>query len=223
MREIVVPPAAGHFSAIGMLHADLRYDYVRTWFARLADAPLDEVERLYGEMETEGHAAVAATGAEVSEIVVGRAADMRYVGQEHAVTVDLAAELFATGDRAAIKQRFDEVHGVRYGTSAPDEPAELVSLRTTVSGLLPKPPAVRGDEGGSADPAPFETRRIYFSETGDFVAAPVYARADIGAGATLDGPAVIEEAASTTLLLPGDRLRVDEFGNLRIRVGSGAL
>ena len=205
-----------------MLHADLRYDYVRTWFARLADAPLEEVERLYAEMEAEGRAAVAATGAPVSEIVVGRAADMRYVGQEHAVTVDLAAALFAAGDRAAIKRRFDEVHGIRYGTSAPDEPAELVSLRTTVSGLLPKPPMVRGGEGSSADPAPFETRRIYFSETGDFVATPVYARAGLGAGAKLDGPAVIEEEASTTLLLPGDGLGVDEFGNLRIRVGSAA-
>ena len=66
---------------------------------------------------------------------------------------------------------------------------------------------MRGGEGGSADPAPFETRRIYFSETGDFVATPVYARAGLGAGAKLDGPAVIEEEASTTLLLPGDRSR----------------
>ena len=61
MREIVVPPAPGHFSAIGMLHADLRYDYVRTWFARLAEAPLAEIERLYAGMEADGRAAVAAT------------------------------------------------------------------------------------------------------------------------------------------------------------------
>ena len=96
-----------------------------------------------------------------------------------------------------------------------------MSLRTTVGGLLAKPPMVRGADGGSADPAPLETRRIYFSETGDFVATPVYARVDLGAGADLDGPAVIEEEASTTLLLPGDSLGVDGYGNLRIRVGSG--
>ena len=221
MREIVVPLAPGHFSAIGMLHADLRYDYVRTWFARLAEAPLEEIEGLYAEMESQGREAVAATGAQIEAVVVGRAADMRYVGQEHAVTVDLAAELFAAGDRDTIKRRFDEVHAVRYGTSAPDEPAELVSLRTTVSGLLPKPPMVQSLDRGSADPGPPETRRIYFSETGDFVATPVYRRADLGAGAAIDGPAVIEEEASTTLLLPGDSLGVDAYGNLRIRVGSG--
>ena len=221
MREIVVPLAPGHFSAIGMLHADLRYDYVRTWFARLAEAPLEEIEGLYAEMESQGREAVAATGAQIEAVVVGRAADMRYVGQEHAVTVDLPAQLFAAGDRDTIKRRFDEVHAVRYGTSAPDEPAELVSLRTTVSGLLPKPPMVQSLDRGSADPAPPETRRIYFSETGDFVATPVYRRADLGAGAAIEGPAVIEEEASTTLLLPGDRLGVDAYGNLRIRVGSG--
>ena len=137
------------------------------------------------------------------------------------MTVDLPAQLFAAGDRDTIKRRFDEVHAVRYGTSAPDEPAELVSLRTTVSGLLPKPPMVQSLDRGSADPAPPETRRIYFSETGDFVATPVYRRADLGAGAAIEGPAVIEEEASTTLLLPGDRLGVDAYGNLRIRVGSG--
>ena len=221
MREIVVPLAPGHFSAIGMLHADLRYDYVRTWFARLAEAPLEEIEGLYAEMESQGREAVAATGAQIEAVVVGRAADMRYVGQEHAVTVDLPAQLFAAGDRDTIKRRFDEVHAVRYGTSAPDEPAELVSLRTTVSGLLPKPPMVQSLDRGEADPAPPETRRIYFSETGDFVATPVYRRADLGAGAAIEGPAVIEEEASTTLLLPGDRLGVDAYGNLRIRVGSG--
>ncbi len=219
MREIVVPQAPGHFSAIGMLHADLRYDYVRTWFARLAEAPLDEVERIYAEMEAEGRAAVAATGADVEAAVAARAADMRYVGQEHAVTVDLPAALFAAGDREAIKTRFDEVHAIRYGTSAPEEPAELVSLRATVTGVLRKPPMVRAAGGGSPDPAPAERRRVYFSEARGFVETPVYPRRALGAGAAVDGPAVIEEEASTTLLLPGDSLAVDEYGNLRIRVG----
>ena len=217
MGEIVVPPAPGHFSAVGMMHADLRYDYVRTWFARLAEAPFEEIERLYAEMERQGRAAVAATGTAVEEILAGRSADMRYVGQEHAVTVDLPAEIFAAGDRAAIKARFDEVHALRYGTSAPEEPAELVSLRATVAGVLSKPPPVR-----LADPvdAPVARRRVYFSEAGGFVDTRVHARAALGRDARLEGPAIIEEQASTTLLLPGDLMRVDAWGNLRIEVGA---
>ncbi len=216
MREIVVPAAPGHFSALGMLHADLRYDHVRTWFARLADAPFAEIERLYGEMERRGRDSVAAAGAAVEEILVGRAADMRYVGQEHAVTVDLPAAVFAAEDRTAIKTHFDSVHALRYGTSAPEEAAELVSLRSTVIGVLSKPPLVAAGGTGAATA---ETRRVYFSEAGGFVETPVHARAALAPGAEIAGPAVVEEAASTTLLLPGDRMTVCEMGNLRISVG----
>ena len=217
MGEIVVPPAPGHFSAVGMMHADLRYDYVRTWFARLAEAPFEEIERLYAEMERQGRAAVSATGTAIEEILAGRSADMRYVGQEHAVTVDLPAEVFAAGDRSAIKTRFDQVHALRYGTSAPEEPAELVSLRATVAGILSKPPPAR-----AADPLdlPIGQRRVYFPEAGGFVDTPVHARAALGPDVRLEGPAVIEEQASTTLLLPGDLMRVDAHGNLRIKVGA---
>ena len=219
MREIVVPTAPGHFSALGMLHADLRYDYVRTWFARLAEAPFAEIERLYGEMERQGREAVAAVGAEVVEVAAARAADMRYVGQEHAVTVDLPPDAFAGADREAIKARFDEVHALRYGTSAPEEPAELVSLRSSVSGILAKPPLAGRPE---TRPAPAGARRVYFSEAGGFVETPVHAREALAPDAAVAGPAVIEEAASTTLLLPGDEMTVDALGNLRIAVGGRA-
>lgn len=217
MGEIVVPPSPGHFSAVGMMHADLRYDYVRTWFARLADAPFEEIEQLYQEMENQGREAVTATGTPIEEIACLRAADMRYVGQEHAVTVDLPTDVFAAGDRAAIKTRFDEVHALRYGTSAPEEPAELVSLRAAVAGILSKPPLIAG--AGSVD-APVEQRRVYFSEVGGFVDTPVHARAALGSNTRLEGPAIIEEEASTTLLLPGDVMSVDTHSNLRITVGA---
>src|ERR1700694_1812648 len=76
-----------------------------------------------------GRAAVAASSIEPQKIVVKRAADMRYVGQEHAVTVDLPLKVFERQDRVAIKRAFDAMHELRYGTSAPDERAEIVSLR----------------------------------------------------------------------------------------------
>ena len=218
MGEFVIPLAPGHFSAVGMMHADLRYDYVRTWFARLSDAPFDEIERLYTEMEQQGREAVAATSTVVvEEIMIRRAADMRYVGQEHAVTVDLPTEAFATGDRVAIKARFDEVHVLRYGTSAPEEPAELVSLRTTVAGILPKPSVARAVVPVDAVS---ETRPVYFTEAGGFVDTPVCARAALGPDSRLEGPAIIEEKASTTVLQPGDLMNIDAHGNLRIKVGA---
>src|SRR5579862_1557643 len=136
IRRVIIPRAPGVFSAFGMLFADLRYDYVRSWFTRLESASFDEIEAIYRALEGEGRAAIASTSVRPEEVVVARAADMRYVGQEHAVTVDLPLALFTAKERNGIKRAFDEMHLLRYGTNAPDERAEIVSLRTTVTGMM---------------------------------------------------------------------------------------
>jgi N-methylhydantoinase A len=219
IRTVIIPDAPGVFSAIGMLFADLRYDFVRTWVVRLDQAPFDELERIYGELEGEGRRAIASTSVTPCAVTVKRAADMRYVGQEHAVTVDLPLELFAADDRAGIKRHFDAMHELRYGTCAPDERAEIVSLRATVTGVMEKPPQ-RTIKAGDARPtvaASTGLRPVYFGEAG-FVDAPTYARAALLAGNRIKGPALVEEHASTTVLGPGDTLEVDALGNLVIAV-----
>src|SRR5262245_40617066 len=222
MRKIIIPNAPGVFSAFGMLFADLRYDFVRTSLMRLDDASFDHLEKVYGELEQQGRDAIAAASVAPHRIVIKRAADMRYVGQEHAVTVDLPLNVFAKQNRQAIKRHFDDMHALRYGTSAPDEPAEIVSLRTTVTGLMRKPPQAKVARGrrGRREPAKaaFAGRRpVYFS--GRFVSTPTWRRAALVAGNRINGPALIEEHASTTLLMPGDALEVDALGNLVIAVG----
>jgi N-methylhydantoinase A len=222
MRKIIIPNAPGVFSAFGMLFADLRYDFVRTSLMRLDDASFDHLEKVYGELEQQGRGAIAAASVAPHRIVIKRAADMRYVGQEHAVTVDLPLNVFAKQNRQAIKRHFDDMHALRYGTSAPDERAEIVSLRTTVTGLMRKPPQAKVARGrrGRREPAKaaFAGRRpVYFS--GRFVSTPTWRRAALVAGNRINGPALIEEHASTTLLMPGDALEVDALGNLVIAVG----
>ena len=152
------------------------------------------------------------------KITVKRAADMRYVGQEHAVTVDLPMSVFKKQDRKAIKRHFDEMHELRYGTSAPAERAEIVSLRATVTGLMRKPPQEKIGKGNSAPPKSAFTgkRKVFFD--GKFRDAPTYRRAELLAGNKIAGPALIEEHASTTVLMPGDTLTVDAYGNLVIAV-----
>ena len=219
IRKVIVPPAPGVFSAFGMLFADLRYDYVRTWFTPLEDASFDGIEQVYRALEDQGRAAIAAAAAvKPRRLVHRRAADMRYVGQEHAVTVDLPLAVFARKDRAAIKRHFDAMHARRYGTSAPDERAEIVSLRTTVVGEMAKPPQEKLARGGRA-PAKAATGRRPVHFDGRFRPTPIYARAALAAGNRIAGPALIEEHASTTVLMPGDMLTVDGFGNLIIEVG----
>jgi N-methylhydantoinase A len=219
IRKIIVPNAPGVFSAFGMLFADLRYDFVRTSLMRLDEACFDHIENIYRELEQQGRAAIAATSVRPNKVTIRRAADMRYVGQEHAVTVDLPLNVFAKEDRKAIKRHFDEMHALRYGTSAPEERAEIVSLRTTVTGLMRKPPQARIGRGGRAPvKAAFSGKRpVYFDR---FIATPTYRRAALAAGNRIGGPALIEEHASTTLLRPGDALEVDALGNLVITMGA---
>src|SRR5690348_15350508 len=222
MRRVIVPEAPGVFSAYGMLFSDLRYDYVRTWFTRLDDAAFGGMERVYRALEESGRRAIASAAVAPERIAVKRAADMRYVGQEHAVTVDLPAEVFERQDRDAIKRHFDEMHAQRYGTSAPAERAEIVSLRATVTGIMRKPPQETIAAGEAAPPADAHTgkRQVYFAEAGGFVATPTFARARLRAGNRIAGPALIEEHASTTVVLPGAAVEVDAFGNLVIEVGA---
>lgn len=221
IRTVIIPTAPGVFSAFGMLFSDLRYDFVRTWFTRLEDAPFDRIERIYRELENQGRTAIASSSVKPQKITLKRAVDMRYVGQEHAVTVDLPLKVFERADRVAIKRHFDAMHELRYGTSAPDERAEIVSLRSTVTGVMRKPPQEKIRRGRSVPDKSAATgkRPVYLD--GKYQTIPTYARAALAAGNLIKGPALIEEHASTTVLLPGDRLEVDAYGNLMIKVAGG--
>ncbi|MBO0753497.1 MAG: hypothetical protein J2P53_15365, partial [Bradyrhizobiaceae bacterium] len=220
IRRVIIPNTPGIFSAVGLLHADLRYDYVHSFPVRLDNASFDDLARLYRGHEDEGRRAVAAARVKPDDIAVSRAADMRYAGQERTLTVDLPGHMFEDKDRDAIKRRFDDMYIARYGTAAPREDAEIVSLRTTVTGIVRKPIVDEIARGSGAPPkaARTGTRPVYFDSYG-FVDARTFAREALVAGNRIKGPAVVEEYASTTLLAPGDALEVDRFGNLGIVVG----
>jgi N-methylhydantoinase A len=222
IRKVLIPFAPGYFSAYGMLFSDLRYDYVRSVFRRLDGMSFDEIEAIYKSMEDEGRAAIAASEIRPEELVFERAADMRYFGQEHAVAVDLAHDFFRAKDRVAIKNHFDNVHAIRYGTSAPQEAADIVSLRVTVMGRMKRPPPHMVEESQQqADSRALRTHKpVYFRSLGRYVSTPVYIRDLLKSGNVFDGPALVEEHASTTVVQPGDAVNVDLYGNLQISIGS---
>jgi len=206
-----------------MMFSDLRYDYVRTWFTPMDQLDFARFEDTYRELEDEGRRAISRSSVTPRSVTVQRACDMRYVGQEHTVTVDVPREYFAHQDRASIKALFDAVHAQRYGTSAPAEPAEIASLRTTVTGVVEKPNLEAIARGSEMPPDQAHTgiRKAYFSDAGGFVDTPTLAREHLLAGNRVQGPALIEEHASTTVVLPNDSVEVDSVGNLVISA-SGA-
>ncbi|MEJ8570009.1 hydantoinase/oxoprolinase family protein [Microbaculum marinum] len=222
--RVIIPNSPGHFSAFGMLMSDFRHDEVRSWFRQLRTIEFDDMEAIFADMEEAGRKAIETGGVSMAGVAVSRAADMRYVGQEHAVTADLPAALFETQDMQGIKAAFDAVHAVRYGYSSPDEPAEIVSLRSSVSGVMAKP-AQTAIGAGAEDPPPAalrETRPVFFGSAGAYVDTPVFERSALLAGNRIAGPALVEEYASTTVIHPGDLLSVDRHGNLVIVIGRAA-
>lgn len=218
--RVIVPPAPAHFSALGMLSADFRRDYAMTYLRRLGPSELAAVERVYRELEAQGRTALDASETEFTELSIQRFADMRYVGQEHTVSVPVPLDLASPEAFGTIKRAFDETHELRYSHHAAEEPVELVTLRSSVTGLVAKPTARSLPPGGVRPPdrARRPSRKILFDTAADPQVALVFWRDDLSAGNVIVGPALIEEAASVTLVFPGDRAEVHEFGHLTMEV-----
>lgn len=219
---VVIPNAPGHFSAVGMLMADWRRDRVRTLFANFDEIDMAELDAAFAELERAGQDELAASKVVPTAVTFERACDMRYVGQEHTVTVRVPTELALGGEeaRAAIKQLFDALHDRRYGHSAAEEPAQVVSIRLSTVGQLKKPRSRPLPKGGAAPPseAHLGERPVTFSGTGTLRAA-VFDRGRLLADNVVHGPAIIQESASTTPVAPDETVRVGSSGELVLTIG----
>jgi len=211
--RVIVPPSPGHFSAWGMLASDLRHDAVQTRFARADRLGKDEQAEVWRDLEGRLLVTFGEEGLAPEQVVFHRFADMRYAGQEHTVTVPVS-----NGDTAGLERRFHELHEQLYAFRL-TSPIEFVNFRLTGLGAVRKPNPVRMRAGGKAEAALKGARDVDFDRLGR-QEARVYDRARLGAGAELEGPAVVEEPAATTVVLPGQRLRVDEYGNLIVETGA---
>jgi N-methylhydantoinase A len=217
--RIIIPPMPAHFSALGMLLADLKHDYVQTFLRELAETTGAEIADAFAALEKSAVATLAEEGATGSQVALRRFLDMRYRGQEYTVPVPVNEDLRTLKDFDAIRSRFDALHQQHYGHSAPNEPVMMVNLRLTALGRFADrlaPTAVfhvkdRGERG---------KRAVTFADAHRGVVCPIYLRSGFTPGDRLDGPAVIEEMGATILLYPGDKMQVLPFGHLAIDVGS---
>lgn len=222
IARVVIPPVPAVFSALGMLMADARRDVVQTGVQTLAPDMAEKLDTTCAELEAACKRELLAGDVRFSEVTLMRAADMRYVGQEHTVTVTLPALDTGSAGIAQLKKDFDAVHQERYSHCAPEEPAQIVSLRVSAIGRLTKPNLAKIREGDSMPPAQALTgsRDVIFNPAVGAVSTPIYIRSKLLARNRIDGPAVIEEPTTTTLLRPGDSLEVDSYGNLLIEIGA---
>jgi N-methylhydantoinase A len=220
IERVVVPPIPSVFSALGMLMADLRHDVALTDIMRLTDTRLADLEDAFRSLEEKGRLGLVREKVDFQELLFVRSADMRYVGQEHTVTVTVPAALDPTAGHEELKRAFDAAHLRRFSHSAPEENAEIVTLRVSVIGRLPTPQLPKLPIGQATPPEQAMTGRrgVLFDPGRPAVDCPVYERERLLAGNVVRGPAVVEEGTSTTLLYPGDALEVDPFGSLLLTI-----
>jgi len=214
VRETLIPLHPGVFSAWGMLATAPRRDLVRTRFMPAAETGQDAVTAIFAEMKAEAEGYFAGLqGVEAGSLSFGTDLEMRYEGQEHSVRfpVDLARD-----DRAAILEAFHAAHERAFTFRLDDTPVEFVHFHLTAEAQVLRPALKPLDGAGlDATAAHLGRRPVDFGEDG-VQETEVYLRRLLPPGFTAAGPVLVEEASSTTMVLPGQVLRVDGFGFLRI-------
>jgi N-methylhydantoinase A len=208
--RVLIPSAAGVLSALGLLISDIVYDYSTSMVRRWTEVDPAVLAEAFAAFEDRGRDRLAAENLPDDAVEFTRTLDLRYEGQSFELSVEVPGDHVdeATLSRAA--ERFHERHAERYGHASPDEPLELVTVRLQARGVVEPPtldPPAEGDEA-----APVEERTATFD--GAEHATPVYRRDDLTAGTTFEGPALVEGVESTTVVHPGQGVRVDRFGNL---------
>src|SRR5262245_58405173 len=210
--RVLVPFGAGAISAWGLLVAPLAFDFVRTAPQRLDAADWSRINALFGEMEAEGRAILRDAGVPEADLTFRRSAEMRYVGQGHEVEVEAPAGALDAKSLEALTAAFESAYRTLYSRTPLRVVIEALNWRVVVSGPPPElsiETAVTGPERTTGDAVIKKTRPAYFAEARGYVDTPVYDRYRLAAGMRLDGPAIVEERESTTVIGPGARVRVD--------------
>jgi N-methylhydantoinase A len=210
--RVIVPPEPGNFSALGMLLADPRLDIARTFIVKLDAEQLSKVETAFQELEAEGRSALKREFGE-GTVTIEREAEMRYKGQQHSIKIRIAED----DDVARLRARFDQEYLRRYGHANATAEVQVVVLHSLATLHMKQPEIARlGRANGAGRAAELAIRPVYFLEEDRFVPTRIYDRYALGSGFSGEGPAVVVEYGSSTLIGPGDTFQVGKLGEIDI-------
>lgn len=218
MPVVLIPAAAGVASAVGLLSADVKFDTSRSFVAPLDGLDPSRLTRVYDEMETEA-SRVIEKSTDAKPVRMVREVDLRYVGQGFELSVQIPDGPVTTQTLHLVREAFDDVYSKRYGFASPDKKVEATTWKLTAYGDSPplEVPKIESDDRSEVA-IPSESRAAYFPETDGFVETPVFSRYDLAPHQLVEGPAIIEERESTTVIPPGLEGLVDVYGTVRIGV-----
>jgi N-methylhydantoinase A len=211
--KVIIPRFPSHFSALGMLLADERHDLVRTCYCDLGNADFTWLLDIHDDMAAQAETALRHKVNAVRRVAL----DIRHIGQEFTLPVPVNREQLLAADRASIRSAFDALYDQRYAHHSPDEPVEVLNMRMMLIGRRPKISFPPLREESTARPT--GSREVYFENLCDPISCPIYHRDELGIGNKIDGPGLIQETGTTTLLFPADCCTVMRSGELVIAIG----
>ena len=223
IATVLVPPHPGTLSALGLLTADVRLDFAASELHRSDEESLAAaLVAVFAALTGRAQAEVDADGAlRTRRISLAHSCDLRYLGQAYEVTVPVDLDRIAGGDTVGIFDDFHAMHERAYGFSSPADGCEIVTMRLVVSVAIDKPSLEERTSASPTDHATPTLRSVYMPGSG-WVDATIYDRSSFERGARLDGPAVVHQADSTTLVPPFASLVVDEHANLVLTIEESA-
>jgi N-methylhydantoinase A len=216
MRKVLVPPRPGLLSAIGLLHADVRGDFSLTSLTRAEPGSLKALNRGLATLKQRGAAWIKGEGERRARFQWF--ADLRYFGQNFELIMELKSDRIHAAALAKLSEAFHHRHKDYYGYDMRGQPVEIVNLRLVVTASRRALPhesmkSLRGE----VKHALLEKRRVWFSQTG-FVATPVYDRDRLPIACRINGPAIIEQMDTTTVVPPRAVLKSDRLGYLHMEL-----
>jgi len=210
-RAVYIPRQAGAFCAIGMQHADVRRDFVHVVMRELNDDAIPAIAEGYERLREQGLEALQNEGFDEKDTEFGYELDLHYEGQQWDVRVALDPAATPDDIRAAFEVEYDR----QFGHTNPESRINVAKLRVVGIGKLPPLEDPKFD-AVDTEVTPIETRPVYAESAGEFLDTPVYRGADLSHGQSFPGPAIIEEATTTILVGPGDRVTVDALNNYTV-------
>ena len=215
---VLIPEVPGAFSAFGLLIADIRHDFVRSYISAAGSVNLETLADCFSEMQSLAEEAMAQDTIETEDREFIRTADVRYVGQAYEVNVPLPVGPISAELIDGLVANFHAEHQRQFAHSSLEDPVEIVNFRLVAIGRV-QAPELKKHAVEEKSPEAAEHRQVYFELFEDFVDCPIYERAGLMPGTDIEGPVIVEQLDCTTVVHPGQRLTVDEWGNLEINLG----
>jgi N-methylhydantoinase A len=214
IKTVILPKLASGLCAFGQIISDVKYNYMATSPERLdSKQAYGRIDKLFKQIEKQGIAHLEADGFKKNQIAIKRSMDMRYVGQVHECTVEIGTFEVTEKTIGKIIEAFHKRHEELYTYSERQSTVEIVNIESTLYGKVDKPKAPKLGRGLPPAKALKGNRNAIFSADGKAKKTPVYDGAKLGAGATIMGPAIIEEVTTTIVIEPGWTAKLDPSGS----------